>query len=141
MGGKLGQRQGVEGDHAGERGGLLRDEGSHVEHTGIVDQNIHINAAGGCLVEQRPGRAGFGQVCRHDLRRDTVAGGQIGGDACQLCLAAGDQHQIKAAFGEFARQRLADAGGCPGDEHPFTAGTARRRGLFAAGRSFSRRFA
>ena len=59
---------------------------------------------------------------------DLVLAGERGRELTQPLLAPGDEHAVPAVGGELARERLADAGGRPGDHGDAAAAGGRVRG-------------
>lgn len=73
--------------------------------------------AGRCDVPSKAlGGSGITQVGGQDVDGTTAATTQLRGKRVEAVPAPGDEDQVEAMGGEFARERRADAGGSPRDE-------------------------
>jgi hypothetical protein len=121
--------------HAGQRGHREPHDGVHVEREHLLlgldagPQERPVQAAAGVVDQQVDRGVGVGQPLLDPLAAgdggevggehrgaDLVPVGQLGGEAGQARLVAGDEDEVVALDGEPARERRADARGRPGHQ-------------------------
>jgi hypothetical protein len=100
----------VELDLRGQAGRVGFRDGAVRGEAGAVHQDVHGLAPFGDAAREGVGAAGLLQVGRDDLGLDGVARFELDRKVTQLVLAAGDQDEVRAAGGQVAGERGADAG-------------------------------